>query len=102
MKRTAVLVNTSRGAVVDEAALVRALQTRRIAAAGLDVYEKEPEVHPGLLKLENVALCPHIGSATNETRLAMYETALRNLVAVVRGRVPPNGVNARELKARRK
>lgn len=101
MKRSAVLVNTARGAIVDEAALVKALKARRIAAAGLDVYEKEPAVHPGLVKLENVALCPHIGSSTDETRLAMYETALRNLIAVLRRKVPPNCVNARELGIRR-
>jgi glyoxylate reductase len=97
MKRTAVLVNTARGPIVDEAALVKALRTRRIHAAGLDVYEKEPKVHPGLLKLENVALTPHVGSATDPTRTAMYETALKNLVAALRGEVPPNCVNAREL-----
>ena len=97
MKRTAVLVNTSRGPIVDEAALVKALRSKRIYAAGLDVYEREPKIHPGLLKLENVALTPHIGSATDPTRTAMYETALRNLVAVLQGRVPPNCVNARAL-----
>ncbi len=97
MKRTAVLVNTSRGPIVDEAALVKALRSRRIYSAGLDVYEKEPKVHPGLLTLENVALTPHIGSATDPTRTAMYETALRNLVAALEGRIPPNCVNARAL-----
>ncbi len=97
MKRTAVLVNTARGPIVDEAALVRALRRRRIYAAGLDVYEREPKIHPGLLRLENVALTPHLGSATDPTRTAMYETALRNLVAALQGKVPPNCVNAREL-----
>jgi glyoxylate reductase len=97
MKRTAILVNTARGPIVDEAALARALKARRIAAAGLDVYEKEPEVHPGLLGLDNVTLLPHIGSSTDSTRRAMYETALRNVLAYLSGRVPPNVVNARAL-----
>lgn len=93
MKRTAVLVNTARGPVVDEAALVDALRRGRIFSAGLDVYEREPEVHPGLLELENVALLPHVGSATDETRRRMYETAVRNLVAALSGKRPPNPVN---------
>lgn len=93
MKRTAILVNTARGPIVDEAALARALRSGRLRAAGLDVFEREPKVHPDLLKLENVVLCPHIGSATNETRRAMYETALRNLAAILSGRRPPNPVN---------
>jgi glyoxylate reductase len=97
MKRTAVLVNTARGPIVDEAALARVLRSGRLFAAGLDVYEKEPEVHAGLLGLENVALLPHVGSATDETRRRMYETALRNLVAVLEGRRPPNPVNAQVL-----
>ena len=93
MKRTAVLVNTARGPIVDEAALARALKSGRIFAAGLDVYEREPVVHPGLLGLEKVALLPHVGSSTDETRRRMYETALRNLVAVLKGRRPPHPVN---------
>jgi len=97
MKPTAVLVNTARGPIVDEAALVKALKSGRLRAAGLDVYEKEPEVHRGLLELENVALLPHVGSATAETRRRMYETALRNLVAALAGRRPPNGLNAKAL-----
>jgi glyoxylate reductase len=92
MKRTAILVNTARGPIVDEAALARALKARRIWAAGLDVYEHEPKVHPGLFGLDNVTLLPHVGSATRETRARMYETAVRNLVAVLRGRTPPNPI----------
>lgn len=93
MKRTAILVNTARGPIVDEAALARALRSGRLRAAGLDVFEREPRIHPDLLRLENVVLCPHIGSATDETRRAMYETALRNLAAILSGRRPPNPVN---------
>lgn len=97
MKPTAVLVNTARGPIVDEAALARALKAGTLGAAGLDVYEKEPRVHPGLLALENVALLPHVGSATAETRRLMYETAVRNLAAALRGEIPPNAVNGRLL-----
>jgi glyoxylate reductase len=88
MKRTAYLVNTARGPVVDEEALVWALQERLIAGAGLDVFEKEPAVHPGLLEFENVVLVPHIGSATRETRTAMAELAAKNAAAIVRGQAP--------------
>ncbi len=85
MKPTATLVNTARGPVVDEAALVQALRAGEIAAAGLDVFEREPEVDRGLLELENVVLVPHLGSATVETRMAMAELAARNAVAAARG-----------------
>lgn len=85
MKPTAVLINTARGPVVDEAALVTALAQKRIAAAGLDVYEDEPRVHPGLLKLENVILLPHLGSATVETRTAMGMRVAANLDAFFSG-----------------
>jgi lactate dehydrogenase-like 2-hydroxyacid dehydrogenase len=81
MKRSAVLINTARGPVVDEAALVAALTEKRIAAAGLDVYEEEPRVHPGLLQLENAVLLPHLGSATVETRTAMGMRVAQNLEA---------------------
>jgi glyoxylate reductase len=93
MKPSAILVNASRGPVVDEAALVEALRTGRIWAAGLDVYEREPEVHPGLLELENVVLIPHLGSATVETRTAMASLAAENLLAALEGRRPPCLVN---------
>jgi len=85
MKRSAYLVNTSRGPVVDEAALAWALNHRLIAGAALDVYEHEPVVHPDLLSLENVMLIPHLASATIETRTAMAELAVRNALAVLNG-----------------
>jgi glyoxylate reductase len=88
MRPTAFLVNTARGPVVDEAALVTALEAGTIAGAGLDVYEDEPAVHPGLAALENVVLLPHVGSATVETRTAMAVLAARNAIAVLAGRPP--------------
>jgi glyoxylate reductase len=88
MKRSAYLVNTSRGAVVDEAALAWALKNRMISGAALDVYEDEPMVHPDLLTLENVVLAPHLGSATTETRTAMADLAVRNAIAVLTGQSP--------------
>jgi glyoxylate reductase len=93
MKPAAVLVNTSRGPVVDEAALAEALRAGEIAAAALDVYETEPQVHAGLLGLDNVVLCPHIGSATVQTRTRMAVMAARNLVAILKGERAPNCVN---------
>ena len=93
MKPEAVLVNTSRGPVVDEAALAEALAEKRIFAAGLDVYDNEPEVHPKLLDLENVVLAPHIGSASIETRDKMAALAAENLAAVLRGESPKTPVN---------
>lgn len=88
MKRSAYLINTARGPVVDEAALVWALKSRIIAGAALDVYENEPRVHPELLTLENVVLAPHLGSATTETRTAMADLAVHNVVAVLTGNPP--------------
>jgi glyoxylate reductase len=85
MKRTAYLINTSRGPVVDEAALAWALRERLIAGAALDVYEKEPEIHPELMALENVLLIPHLASATTETRTAMADLAVSNAIAVLNG-----------------
>jgi D-3-phosphoglycerate dehydrogenase len=93
MKATAFLINAARGKVVDEAALVEALQSRRIAGAGLDVFEREPHIHPALLALPNIVLTPHVGSATSETRLAMAMLAAENLLAALEGRCPPNPVN---------
>jgi glyoxylate reductase len=86
MSRSSFLVNTARGPVVDESALVEALRTGSIAGAGLDVFEHEPDVHPGLLELDNAVLVPHLGSATVETRGAMAELAARNVVEVLAGR----------------
>jgi len=93
MKPTAVLINTSRGPVVDEKALVSALKKGKIAGAGLDVYEKEPRLSPGLAKLENVVLLPHIGSATMDTRGQMAVVAAKNAITMLRGRKPKNIVN---------
>ncbi len=93
MKRNAILVNTSRGPVVDEAALVDALNTQKLAGAGLDVYEREPAVHPGLVSMPNVVLAPHIASATVRTRSEMSAMAARNMATAVRGGRPPNLVN---------
>lgn len=88
MKRTAILVNTARGPIVDEEGLAWALKERLIAAAALDVYEREPVVHEALMGLENVVLAPHLGSATRETRTAMIDLAVNNVVAVLAGRPP--------------
>lgn len=93
MKPTAYLINTTRGPVVDEAALVQALRERRIAGAGLDVFEREPELAQGLAELDNVVVVPHIGSATIETRTKMGIMAATNLLAMLRGEPPPNCVN---------
>ncbi|MGH9573061.1 MAG: 2-hydroxyacid dehydrogenase [Candidatus Acidiferrales bacterium] len=93
MKPTAYLINTARGPVVDEAALVHALETAKIAGAALDVYEQEPKVHPGLLSRKDDVLAPHIGSATIETRTKMAQTAVENVVAFFSGRKPPNTLN---------
>ena len=94
MKRTAILINSTRGGVVDDAALIKALKNGTIRAAGLDVFENEPKLNPAFLELKNVVLVPHIGSSTEATRRAMAMTAARNLVAALSGTVPPNLVNA--------
>lgn len=93
MKPTGILVNTSRGPVVDERSLVSALQKGRIAGAGLDVYEEEPALSPGLSQLENVVLLPHIGSATQDTREQMAVVAAKNAITMLRGKKPKNIVN---------
>ena len=98
MKKSAYLMNTSRGPVVDEKALAQALKAGEIAGAGLDVYEKEPEVAPELLELDNVVLAPHLGSATIETRSKMATMAAGNLVAMLKGEEPPNIINPEVLK----
>jgi len=92
MRPTAFLINTARGDIVDEAALVAALKTRRIAGAALDVFEREPQVSPELLTMENVVLLPHLGSATQETRVAMGLRALENLKAFFSGAAPRDRV----------
>jgi len=93
MKPTAILINTARGAIVDENALVRALQDERLRGAGLDVFEKEPQLAPGLAQLNNVVLSPHIGSATLRTRDDMARLVANNVRAALRGEMPPNCVN---------
>ncbi len=93
MKPTAFLINTARGAVVDEAALIKALAEKRIAGAGLDVFENEPDINRALPRLPNVALTPHLGSAVFEVREAMANAVVDNIMALLEGRQPPNIVN---------
>ncbi len=100
MKRSAFLINTSRGPVVDEAALVTALEAGQIAGAALDVYENEPKVHPGLVGRSNVILAPHIASASVETRTKMATIAAENVIAVFSGRRPPTVLNPEVLEAK--
>ena len=102
MKPNCIVVNTSRGPVVDEKALARALKSGKIASAGLDVFEREPEIEPALLELHNVVLAPHIASASRETRLKMCMMAAENLVAGLKGEHPPNLVNPEALGHRRR
>jgi glyoxylate reductase len=93
MKKSAIFVNTTRGPVVDEAALAAALHGGEIFAAGLDVYEDEPRICPELLTVSNIVLLPHIGSSTLETRSAMANLAAENIIAVLKGNMPPTCVN---------
>jgi glyoxylate reductase len=97
MKPTAFIINTARGAVIDEAAMVRALKKKLIAGAGLDVFENEPKVPPALLKMKNVVLTPHLGSAVMELREAMANIVVDNIQALIDGRTPPNCVNPQVL-----
>jgi glyoxylate reductase len=92
MKPTAYLINTARGPIIDEASLVEALESGKLAGAGLDVYEREPEISAKLIKMNNVVLLPHIGSATQETRTAMAMLAVENAIDALSGRVPRNAV----------
>ena len=96
MKPGAILINSTRGGVVDDAALIEALKNGTIRAAGLDVFEGEPKLNPGFLELRNVVLTPHIGSSTEATRRAMAMTAARNAVAALSGGMPPNLLNPRK------
>jgi gluconate 2-dehydrogenase len=93
MKPTAILINSTRGGVIDDAALIRALKNGTLRAAGLDVFEGEPKLNPGFLELKNVVLAPHIGSSTEATRRAMAMTAAKNAVAALTGGTPPNLLN---------
>ena len=90
MKPTAFIINTARGPIIDEAALVRALAERRIAGAGLDVFEHEPKVDPALLAMPNVVLTPHLGSAVRELRESMAHVVVDNILAVLEGKQPPD------------
>ncbi len=98
MKPTATLINIARGGIVDDVALAAALKAGKIFAAGLDVFEGEPTVHPELLKLSNVVLAPHIASATEKTRRAMVDLAIENLRAALNGKKPPSLINAEAFK----
>ena len=93
MKPTAYIVNTARGPIIDEKALVRALQAGEIAGAGLDVFENEPHVEPELLRMKNVVLAPHLGSAAHDVREGMAHRVVDNIIALIEGKTPPNCVN---------
>jgi glyoxylate/hydroxypyruvate/2-ketogluconate reductase len=99
MKSTATLINIARGGIVDDAALAQALQSGKIFAAGLDVFEGEPQVHPELLKCSNIVLAPHIASATEKTRRAMVDLAVENLRAALGGKKPPSLINTEVFRA---
>jgi glyoxylate reductase len=98
MKPTAFLINTARGAIVDEAALARALKKRQIGGAGLDVFEHEPDVTPALLQMANVVTTPHLGSAVVEVREQMANIVVDNILALLDGKTPPNCVNPEVLR----
>jgi glyoxylate reductase len=98
MRPTAFLINTARGAIVDEKALARALRKRQIAGAGLDVFEHEPEVTSALLKMANVVTTPHLGSAVVEVREQMANIVVDNILALLGGKTPPNCVNPEVLR----
>ena len=100
MKPSATLINIARGGIVDDVALAQALQSGKIFAAGLDVFEGEPQVHPELLKCSNIVLAPHIASATEKTRRAMVDLAVENLRAALDGKKPPSLINAEVLEVR--
>jgi glyoxylate reductase len=93
MKPSAIFINTARGGVADDVALLAALKEKRIAGAGLDVFENEPALHPDFLSLDNVVLTPHIGSATHATRMNMAKLAALNLTLALQGQRPPNLIN---------
>jgi lactate dehydrogenase-like 2-hydroxyacid dehydrogenase len=98
MKKTAVLINACRGPVVDEKALVKALREKQIWGAGLDVFEREPQIEPGLAELDNVIIVPHVASSTTETRLGMGRIAVNNIIKVLAGEAPETCVNPEVLK----
>lgn len=102
MKPTAIIINTARGGIIDDAALIEVLRSKRIAGAGLDVFEGEPDFNPGFLSLDNVALAPHLGSATFATRMAMARLAAANVTAVFAGERPPCLINPEAWGRRRK
>jgi lactate dehydrogenase-like 2-hydroxyacid dehydrogenase len=100
MKATAFLINTARGKIVDEEALATALREKRLAGAGLDVFEGEPQIHPALLEMNNVLLAPHVASATAEARMRMAVLAADNLLTTLAGERPPNLLNPEALNRR--
>jgi lactate dehydrogenase-like 2-hydroxyacid dehydrogenase len=100
MKKTAILINTARGPIIDEKALVEALREGQFAGAGLDVFEQEPDLMDGLSELPNVVLSPHVGTSTTETRIEMVVVCARNIIAAISGKIPPNCLNPQALSGR--